>query len=301
MSKAYFSSPFLSITTQKHLSPFVVLEIEEQRDDSSQVVSSKKSYTTSTTSYPVGAKLSKKHSPVSVWVMKDPSNGTELTQLDNESDDGMIHTRSHLGRILHPGDRVLGLDLRNCNINNTEFEKLPEDKVPDIILVLRPSQSASTTGGKNNGPSKCKRVRKHSLNVADSECDTSCQAMDTNFSSSEDEYISFDEEDENETFELLNMDVNFAVFHNFVYVHKSSCKKIDAPLNKLQNPIFLSTFDKSFIVCKSIICIVIRKQSAFKVEHFPKIHQKNFQVDHICRQHKYYEDLLKKLYRILLL
>ncbi|CAH8481934.1 unnamed protein product [Schistosoma bovis] len=208
-SKAYFSSPFMSITTQKHFSPFVVLEIEEQRDDSSQMNSSKKSYTTSSTSYPVGAKLSQKHSPVSVWVMKDPSNETGLVQLDNESDCGIIHTRSHLGRILHPGDKVLGLDLRNCNINNTEFEKLPEDKIPDIILVLRPSQSKNTAGDKNNGPSKRKRIRKHSLNVADSECDTSTQAVNTNFSSSEDEYVSFGEEDEDETLEFFNMDTSF--------------------------------------------------------------------------------------------
>ncbi|CAH8439456.1 ribosome-binding protein [Schistosoma haematobium] len=208
-SKAYFSSPFMSITTQKRFSPFVVLEIEEQRDDSSQMNSSKKSYTTSSTSYPVGAKLSQKHSPVSVWVMKDPSNETGLVQLDNESDCGIIHTRSHLGRILHPGDKVLGLDLRNCNINNTEFEKLPEDKIPDIILVLRPSQSKNAAGDKNNGPSKRKRIRKHSLNAADSECDTSTQAVNTNFSSSEDEYVSFGEEDEDETLEFFNMDTSF--------------------------------------------------------------------------------------------
>ncbi|CAH8435467.1 unnamed protein product [Schistosoma turkestanicum] len=211
-SKAYFASPFMSITTQKHLSSFVVLEIEEQRDDCSQMGSSRKSYTTSSTSYPVGAKLSKKHSPVSVWVMKDPTNETGAIQLDNESDSGMIHTRSHLGRILHPGDKVLGLDLRNCNINNTEFEKLPEDKIPDIILVLRPSQSKNTAGEKNNGPSKHKRIRKHSLTTADSECDTSSQVVCTNSSSSEDDYVSFDEEDEDATLEFPIMDVNFEVY-----------------------------------------------------------------------------------------
>lgn len=104
---------------------------------------------------------------------------------------------------------ILRLDLRNCNINNTEFEKLPEDKIPDIILVLRPSQSKNTAGDKNNGPSKRKRIRKHSLNVADSECDTSTQAVNTNFSSSEDEYVSFGEEDEDETLEFFNMDTSF--------------------------------------------------------------------------------------------
>ncbi|CAH8436089.1 unnamed protein product [Heterobilharzia americana] len=218
-SKAYFSSPFTSITTQKRLSPFVVLEIEaeeEERRDSSQINSSRKSHTTSTTSYPVGAKLSKKHSPISVWVMRDPSDGADLAQLDSESGDGMIHTRSHLGRILHPGDKVLGLDLRNCNINHPEFEKLPEDKIPDIILVLRPSQQKSSVdgggGGENDGPSKQKRIRKHSFGLVDSEVDTSSQVGHTDYSSGDDDdYASFDDEEENgdEKFEHLDMDVNW--------------------------------------------------------------------------------------------
>ncbi|CAH8834904.1 unnamed protein product [Trichobilharzia szidati] len=227
-SKAYFSSPFTSITTQKHLSPFIVLEIEEGEDERRQSNSSKKSFTTSTTSYPVGAKLSKKHSPISVWVMRDPTDGgVDLVQLNNECDEGMIHARSHLGRILHSGDKVLGLDLRNCNINHPEFEKLPEDKVPDVILVLRPSQPKLTNvdekeKANDGGPTKRKRIRKHSFGITDSEMDTASQAMHTECSLSssddDDEYASFDDEKDEHTevendggakFKDLDMDVNW--------------------------------------------------------------------------------------------
>jgi nonsense-mediated mRNA decay protein 3 len=40
-----------------------------------------------------------------------------------------IHCRTFLGHVLSIGDTVLGLDLRNSNVNNPELEKLSVDKV----------------------------------------------------------------------------------------------------------------------------------------------------------------------------
>ena len=43
--------------------------------------------------------------------------------------DDPIHCRTYLGHVLNIGDSVLGLDLKNSNVNNPELEKLPVDKV----------------------------------------------------------------------------------------------------------------------------------------------------------------------------
>ena len=43
--------------------------------------------------------------------------------------DDPIHCRTYLGHVLNIGDSVLGLDLKNSNVNNPELEKLSTDKV----------------------------------------------------------------------------------------------------------------------------------------------------------------------------
>jgi len=48
-----------------------------------------------------------------------------------------IHCRTFLGHVLSIGDTVLGLDLRNSNVNNPELEKLSVDKIPDVVLVKK--------------------------------------------------------------------------------------------------------------------------------------------------------------------
>ncbi|CAH8434939.1 unnamed protein product [Heterobilharzia americana] len=161
-SKAYFSSPFTSITTQKRLSPFVVLEIEAEEEE----------------------RLVQKTFTISVWVMRDPSDGADLAQLDSESGDGMIHTRSHLGRILHPGDKVLGSDIVLICIR--------------YICHILPLNATTTY-----------TIFEYFEN---SEVDTSSQVGHTDYSSGDDDdYASFDDEEENgdEKFEHLDMDVNW--------------------------------------------------------------------------------------------
>lgn len=48
-----------------------------------------------------------------------------------------IHTRSHLGAILKPCDTVLGYLLSDFNVNDDNYEKLNQDRVPDVILVKK--------------------------------------------------------------------------------------------------------------------------------------------------------------------
>lgn len=48
-----------------------------------------------------------------------------------------IHTRTHLGHLLKPGDSAMGFDLANANINDTHFEKLKMEKIPEVILIKK--------------------------------------------------------------------------------------------------------------------------------------------------------------------
>ncbi|TFY82546.1 hypothetical protein EWM64_g1468 [Hericium alpestre] len=57
----------------------------------------------------------------------------ESSTLSNQ----IFHTRTHLGAILQPGDTVLGYHLSNTNFNSDEFANLPQDRIPDIVLVKK--------------------------------------------------------------------------------------------------------------------------------------------------------------------
>ena len=48
-----------------------------------------------------------------------------------------IHTRTHLGHLLKPGDVVLGYDLANCNVNDDHFEKINRENMPDVVIVKK--------------------------------------------------------------------------------------------------------------------------------------------------------------------
>ncbi len=49
----------------------------------------------------------------------------------------IFHTRTHLGGILQPGDAVTGYHLSNANFNSDDFAGLPQDRIPDVILVRK--------------------------------------------------------------------------------------------------------------------------------------------------------------------
>ena len=50
--------------------------------------------------------------------------------------DDTLHCRTHLGHVLNIGDSVLGLDLKNSNVNNPELEKMATDKVDELRARL---------------------------------------------------------------------------------------------------------------------------------------------------------------------
>uniref|UniRef100_A0A183ASE9 ECR1_N domain-containing protein n=1 Tax=Echinostoma caproni TaxID=27848 RepID=A0A183ASE9_9TREM len=91
-STSYFASPFTAVASQKQFAPFMVVEIEE---DDREETNSRKA--------PVGARLSRRHRPASVWLMR---LNQKLDEDDNQC--GMIHARTHLGHIIHVGDTVHG-------------------------------------------------------------------------------------------------------------------------------------------------------------------------------------------------
>lgn len=62
-----------------------------------------------------------------VWLTK----ASELGINDNT-----IHTKTHLGHLLKPGDSVRGYNL-DANINDVHYEKLNKDRVPDVVLVKK--------------------------------------------------------------------------------------------------------------------------------------------------------------------
>ena len=73
-------------------------------------------------------KISHKHILADCWVTKTSELGVN---------DDTVHCRTFLGAILSIGDSVLGLDLKNCNVNNPELEKLSADKIPDVVLIKK--------------------------------------------------------------------------------------------------------------------------------------------------------------------
>nr|KAG5697626.1 hypothetical protein BaRGS_011175 [Batillaria attramentaria] len=69
-----------------------------------------------------------KHLLVDVWVARMSDLGVN---------DQQYHTRSHLGHLLHVGDTVLGFDFTCSNLNHAQFEKIRDDRVPDVLLVKK--------------------------------------------------------------------------------------------------------------------------------------------------------------------
>jgi len=111
----YFKMPFLSLCRQRDLTEYTVINIEPIHQKDRQSFSGQ-------------GKVSHKHVLADCWVVKSSELGL---------DDNAVHCRTYLGHVLNIGDSVLGLDLKNSNVNNPELEKLPTDKIPDVVLVKK--------------------------------------------------------------------------------------------------------------------------------------------------------------------
>ncbi|XP_014241897.1 60S ribosomal export protein NMD3 [Cimex lectularius] len=111
----YWRDPFKSIFNPKQLSQYIVMDIEPIADSERKL-------------FPGQGHISIKHVLCDVWLVKESDLGmTEST----------IHTRSHLGHILKPGDTVLGYNLNESNVNDDNFDKVDKDKIPDVIIVKK--------------------------------------------------------------------------------------------------------------------------------------------------------------------
>lgn len=109
----YFRYPFTAICDPKQLIEYTVMDVEVIKDRKQ---------------FPGQGPISKKHVVADIWVVKSSELGIN---------DSPIHTKTHLGHLLRPGDVVMGFDLRDAVINNDEFEKLKVESVPDVIIVKK--------------------------------------------------------------------------------------------------------------------------------------------------------------------
>ena len=59
-----------------------------------------------------------------VWVVRASELGMS---------DAQYHCRTHLGHLLNIGDTALGFDVRSANLNDEHFEKMKQDRLPDVV------------------------------------------------------------------------------------------------------------------------------------------------------------------------
>lgn len=114
-STVYYRQPFDAICNPKQLTEYVVMDTEV-------IMHKDRNF------FPGQGKVSQRHVVSDVWLVK----ASELGINDNT-----IHTRTHLGHLLKPGDSVLCYNLVDANINDENFEKLNTDHVPDLIVVKK--------------------------------------------------------------------------------------------------------------------------------------------------------------------
>ncbi|KAI4503367.1 hypothetical protein M0802_001589 [Mischocyttarus mexicanus] len=114
-SSVFWRYPFNCICNPKQLIEYIVMNIDIVKDKHKKV-------------FPGQGSISTKHVIADIWLVK----ATELG-----IDENPIHSRTHLGHVLKPGDSVLGYALGNSNINDDNYEKLDEDTIPDVILVKK--------------------------------------------------------------------------------------------------------------------------------------------------------------------
>lgn len=113
LSSVYWRAPFDSLATSSDLVEFLVLDIE-----------------------PSGPTRGK-YVLADAQVVLSNSKSKGITEDESMGDDGIYHTRTHLGAILQPGDTVLGYHLTNSNFNNEDFEALDQGRLPDVMLVKK--------------------------------------------------------------------------------------------------------------------------------------------------------------------
>ncbi|KAB7501405.1 60S ribosomal export protein NMD3 [Armadillidium nasatum] len=105
----YWRSPFNAVCSSKKLTEFIVIDINEA----------------DVKHFKGQGQVSKKHKVVELWVQRAEELGVG----------NPVFCLSHLGNVVRHGDSVLGYDLKNSNVNDSNMEKLPD--LPDVIIVKK--------------------------------------------------------------------------------------------------------------------------------------------------------------------
>ena len=111
-ANVFWREPFSAICTPTQLTEFVIIEVEIV-DESEMNLGS-------------GGVVSNRHMLADVYMSRP-----------NEIGLSQVHTRTHLGHLLRPGDTVLGFDFRYSNVNHAILETMSADKIPDAIIVKK--------------------------------------------------------------------------------------------------------------------------------------------------------------------
>merc|ERR1712117_24230 len=108
-ANVYWREPFTAICTPNQLSEFVIIDVEliEMGVGTGGIVSSK-------------------HMLADVYMSRP-----------NEIGVSHVHTRTHIGHLLKPGDSVLAFDFRYSNVNHAVLENMDASKIPDAIIVKK--------------------------------------------------------------------------------------------------------------------------------------------------------------------
>lgn len=112
-SQAYWRHPFRSLGNVKQLTEYTIIDVDED-----------------TTPH---RGQSNRHVLADVWMVPTSKLGSDKDQ---------VHTKTHLGHLLNPGDTVLAFDFKRANINEPNFDKLEQNptaagRIPDAIIVKK--------------------------------------------------------------------------------------------------------------------------------------------------------------------
>ncbi|KAK6044724.1 NMD3 family protein [Cooperia oncophora] len=122
---SFWRDPFDSLCTPKQLSEFYVLGREKMVDkfgpERLAMVC-----------------ISKKHVLADVWLVRSHQEINCRLRISG------WHVRctnrskaSTLGHLLNPGDLVMAFDIRNCNVNNSVFDEMKPEDIPDVVIVKK--------------------------------------------------------------------------------------------------------------------------------------------------------------------
>ncbi|XP_054717935.1 60S ribosomal export protein NMD3-like [Uloborus diversus] len=148
-NQQYWRAPFQAIGNMKHFTEYAVMNTELISDKERK-------------SFAGQGQISHKHVLSDAWVVRS----SELGMTDN-----LIHTRTHLGHLLKPGDLVMGLELSTININNAVYNKMNKENLPDVILVKKIYEDRATRH----------RKRKWKLKHLDIEAETETSSVQRDY------------------------------------------------------------------------------------------------------------------------